>query len=138
MTGTPSPDPAAALAVVPRALVGSSLALLVLGAVLNGTGRAADGPEAVSWVATAWAIAAPLVAVFLRGQGLAPPPPGTGGPDEPVSARLRRTLVFFAVLESGVVLAAVALLVSRPQWPLLAAMLPLATMILNLPRGAAR
>lgn len=132
-----SPDPGAALRAVPRALLGTSLALLVLGAVFHQAGAAVRGPEAVSWIAVAWALLAPVVAVALRGEGLAPPPPSTGeegGGD--VAARLRRTLIFFAILESGVVLAAVALIVSPPVWPLAAALVPLAVMILNLPPRA--
>ena len=48
-------------------------------------------------------------------------------------ARLQKTIVFFGVLESAVVFAAVALIVSPPAWPLLAALFPLAVMALNLP-----
>jgi len=137
MRSSVPPDPEAVLHLVPRALLGTSLALLVLGAVLNGAGQGANGPEIVSWVATGWTLVSPLLAVAMRGQGLVSAPPSLAGTSaEQVAARLRIALVFFAVLESGVVVAAVALIVSRPQWPLAAALFPLAVMILNLPRRA--
>jgi len=137
MRSSAPPDPETALRLVPRALLGTSLALLVLGAVLNGAGRGADGPEIVSGVATAWAIVSPLLAIGMRGRGLVAPPSVGGTSDEPVAASVRAGLVFFAILETGVVLPAVALIVSRPQWPLVAALFPLFVMILNLPRRAA-
>ncbi len=57
----------------------------------------------VSWVAVAWALAAPLVAVAVRGQGLvAPPPPSRVSPQD-AAAQARRSIVFFAVLESGAI-----------------------------------
>lgn len=136
-SGVP-PDPEAARRLVPRALLGTSLALLVLGAVLNGTGQGADGPEVLSWAATAWAVVSVLLAAATRGQGLIAPPSPPGGTSEaPAAAGLRAALLFFAILESGVALPAIALIVSRPQWPLVAALLPLAVMILNLPRPSA-
>ena len=106
------PAPPRPQAIVARALVGSSVAVLVMGLILNSQGQTAGGPEALSWVAVAWALLAPLVAVALRG---------------------RDSLVFFAVLESAAVLAGIAAIVSRPWWPLAAALVPLAVMLLNLP-----
>jgi len=131
------PDPLEALRVVPRALLGTSLALLVVATVFNSTGRSAAFPEVLSTVASAWAIVATVVAVATRGQGLVAPPPPAAEGGEGAAARLRRTLVFFAILESGVAAAGVALILCRPQWPLAAALLPLATMALNLPRRVA-
>jgi hypothetical protein len=134
VSSKPPLDRTAALAAVPRLLLGSSLALLVLGAVINATGRGAGGPDFLAGLATVWALVCPVLAVPLRGQGLVAPAPAGSASPEPVEVRLRRTLVFFALLESGVVLAAVALIVSPPQWPLVASLLPLAVMFLNLPR----
>jgi len=131
------PDPLEALRVVPRALLGTSLALLVVATVFNSTGRSAAFPEALSTAAVAWAVVATVVAVATRGQGLVAPSPPSAESTEEAATRLRRTLVFFAILESGVAVPAVALILCRPQWPLAAALLPLATMALNLPRRAA-
>ena len=115
------PAPPRPQAIVARALVGSSVAVLVMGLILNSQGQTAGGPEALSWVAVAWALLAPLVAVALRGRGLVEP-----GDD-------RASLVFFALLESAAVLGGIAAIVSRPWWPLAAALFPLAVMLLNLP-----
>ncbi len=133
MTRSASPDPQASLVMVPRALFGSSAVILVIAAVLNRQGTAGAGPEVVSWMAVGWAALAPLVATLVRGQGLVAPPPDPGEPPAALAARLQKTIVFFGVLESAVILAAVALLVSRPAWPLAAGLFPLAVMALNLP-----
>jgi hypothetical protein len=133
MSRSSPPDPQAALVTVPRALLGSSAVILVIAAVLNRQGTAGAGPEVVAWMAVGWAALAPLVATLVRGQGLVAPPPDAGEPAGALAARLQKTIVFFGVLESAVILAAVALLVSRPVWPLAAGLLPLAVMTLNLP-----
>ena len=134
MSRSGSPDPQAALATVPRALLGSSAVILVVAAVLNWQGSAGSGPEVVSWMAVAWAAFAPLVATLVRGQGLVAPPPDPGESEAALATRLQKTIVFFGVLESAVILAAVALLVSTPAWPFAAGLFPLAVMALNLPR----
>lgn len=126
-------DPQSSLVMVPRALLGSSAAILAVAAVVNSQGQGGSGPEVVSWMAVAWAAAAPLLAVFVRGEGLVAAPPPQGAPSVDVVARLQKTIVFFGVLESAVIFAAVALIVSPPAWPLAAAVLPLAVMALNLP-----
>ena len=133
MSPSATRGPGTAAAIVPRALLGSSVAVLVLGALLNTQGQTAGGPVVVSWVAVAWALAAPLVAVAVRGQGLvAPPPPSRLSPED-AAAQARRSIVFFAVLESGAMLAGVAAMVSPPGWPLAAGLVPVALMALNLP-----
>ena len=136
MSPSAARGPEAAATIVPRALLGSSAAVLVLGALLNTQGQTAGGPVVVSWVAVAWALVAPLVAVAVRGQGLvAPPPPSRVSPED-VAAQARRSIVFFALLESGAVLAGVAAMVSPPWWPLAAGLVPVAVMALNLPPRA--
>ena len=126
------PAPPRPQAIVARALVGSSVAVLVMGLILNSQGQTAGGPEALSWVAVAWALLAPLVAVALRGRGLVEPGDDARGPEERAQ-RDRASLVFFALLESAAVLGGIAAIVSRPWWPLAAALFPLAVMLLNLP-----
>ena len=84
-------------------------------------------------MAVAWAAAAPLLATLVRGEGLVAGPPTQGATPADLVTRLQKTIVFFGVLESAVVFAAVALIVSPPAWPLLAAVFPLAVMALNLP-----
>jgi hypothetical protein len=118
---------------VPRALLGGSAVILVVAAFLNLQGQTGSGPEIVSWMAVAWALLAPLQATFVRGQGLVAPPSDLAEPPEALTARVQKTIVFFGVLDSAVVFAAVALIVSPSAWPLLAALLPLAVMALNLP-----
>jgi len=127
------PDPQSALVMVPRALLGTSAAILVVAAVLNSQGQSGSGPEVVSWMAVGWAALSPILATLVRGQGLVAPPPSQGEAPVDVTARLQKTIVFFGVLESAVVFAAVALIVSPPSWPLAAALVPLAVMALNLP-----
>jgi hypothetical protein len=117
---------------VARALVGSSVAVLVMGLILNSQGQTAGGPKALSWVAVGWALLAPVVAVAVRGRGLVEPGDVMRTPEEQ-AAWARRSLLFFAVLESAAVLAGIAAIVSRPWWPLAAAAVPLAVMVLNLP-----
>ena len=126
-----APDPRAALYLVPRALLGSSVAVLAVAAVVHASGRPAGSGEieVISWMAVAWAALAPLVATAVRRKRLAPSAPAA---DE-LTARLQTTIVFFGVLESAVVFAAAALMVSPVPWPLAAACLPLAVMLLNLP-----
>lgn len=127
------PDPRSALVTVPRALLGSSAVILAVAAALHLQGQGGSGPEVVSWMAVAWAALAPLLATIVRGQGLVAPPPGRDEPPLELTARLQKTIVFFGVLESAVIFAAVALIVSPPDWPLAAALFPLAVMAFNLP-----
>jgi hypothetical protein len=128
------PDPQAALVRVPRALLGSSAAILVVAAIVNSRGRPGSGElEVTSSMAVAWAALAPVVATIVRKQGLVAPPPAPGETDPEILARLQKTIVFFGVLESAVVLAAAALIVSAPPWPFAAALFPLGVMAFNLP-----
>lgn len=126
-------DPQSALVMVPRALLGSSAAILVVAAVLNSQGQSGSGPDVVSWMAVGWAALSPILATLVRGQGLVAPLPSPGEAPEDVVARLQKTIVFFGVLESAAIFAAVAVMVSPSSWPLAAALLPLAVMALNLP-----
>lgn len=132
-----APDPRAALFLVPRALLGSSVAVLAVAAVVHANGRPPGSGEleVISWMAIAWAALAPLVAAAVRRKGLGPSAPA-GATDE-LTARLQITIVFYGVLESAVVFAAAALFVSPVPWPLAAACIPLAVMVLNLPPRAA-
>jgi len=127
------PDPQSALVMVPRALLGTSAAILVVAAVLNSQGQSGSGPEVVSWMAVGWAALSPILATLVRGQGLVARPPSQGEAPVDVTARLQKTIVFFGVLESAVIFAAVALIASPPSWPLAAALVPLTVMALNLP-----
>jgi hypothetical protein len=130
-----APDPRAALVSVPRVLLGSSVAILAIGAFVHSRGvEASPELEIVAWMALGWAALAPIVAVVVRGQGLVAPSPVAGETRDALLSRLQRTIVFFGVLESAVVLAAAALVVSTPAWPLGAALLPLAVMAINLPQ----
>ena len=61
MSPSTARGPESAAAIVPRALLGSSVAILVLGALLNTQGQTAGGPVVVSWVAVAWALGPFLV-----------------------------------------------------------------------------
>jgi hypothetical protein len=131
-------DPQSALSLVPRALFGSSVAVLAVGLVLNSQGQTARGPEALSWLATGWALVAVVVAVLLRGQGLVVPPEERAGAGADPREALRRNLVFFGVLEGACLFAGIAAIVSPPWWPLAAALLPLAVMALNLPPRPSR
>ena len=128
------PDPRSALVRAPRALLGSSVAILVVAAVVNSRGGIGSSElEVVSWMAVAWAGLAPIVATFVRGQGLVAPPPDPGETGAALVVRLQKTIVFFGVLESAVVFAAAALTVSAQAWPLAAALVPIGVMAFNLP-----
>jgi hypothetical protein len=80
-----------------------------------------------------WAALAPVVATIVRGQGLVPAPPSQPESDAELTRRLQKTIVFFGVLESAVAFAAAALIAAPPNWPLFAALFPIAVMALNLP-----
>ena len=118
---------------MPRALLGGGVAILAVAAVVHQQGRGGSGPEVVSWMAVAWAAAAPLLATLVRGEGLVAAPPSQDQAAANVVAGLQRTIVFLGVLESAAVFAAIALVVSTTVWPLAAALFPLAVMALNLP-----
>ncbi len=133
MSRSGPPDPQSALVMVPRALLGSSAVILLVAALLNSQGKGGSGSDVVSWMAVAAAALAPLLATLVRGQGLMAPPPSQAETSADAAARLQKTIVFFGVLESAVIFAAVALIASPPVWPLPAALLPLAVMVLNLP-----
>ncbi len=132
MTRSGPPDPRAALVLVPRALLGTSAVILAVAAFVNRQGNA-SGPEIVSWMAIGFAALAPALATAVRGRGLVAAPPAASETPAELAVRLQKTIVFFGVLESAVLFAAVALIVSPPPWPLVAAVLPLAVMALNLP-----
>jgi hypothetical protein len=117
---------------VARSLLATSALVLGVGAFLHARGSIASVPEVVTWLGSAWPIAATLLAVVLRGEGLVAPPPGPA-PSLDAARQVRTALVFFAILEAGVLGAALALIVG-PSWlPLATALLPLAAMALNLP-----
>jgi hypothetical protein len=134
-----APDPRAALVAVPRALLGSSIALLAVAVVVHVNGRPAGSDEldVISWMAVAWAVLAPLVATAVRRKRFVAPSADASADPDQLAARLQKTIVFFGVLQSAVVFAAAALIVSPVPWPLAAACVPLAVMMLNLPPRAA-
>jgi hypothetical protein len=133
LSASPNADPQKAAALVPRALLGTSIAVLAVGTALNSQGQTARGPEALSWLAAGWALVAPVAAVALRGQGLVAPAPEAGLAPGDAAARARRTVLFFAILESAAVFAGIAAIVSPPAWPLAVGLVPVAVMALNLP-----
>ena len=127
------PDPKAALVTLPRALLGSER-----GDPGRGGGAPLAGPERGGTRDRVLdgggsGRSAPLLATLVRGQGLVAPPPSEAESSAETAARLQKTIVFFGVLESAVIFAAVALIVSPPVWPLPASLFPLAVMAFNLP-----
>jgi hypothetical protein len=133
-----APDPQVALVRVPRALLGTSVLILAVAAYVNAQRLSFGSGDLVviSWMAVAWAALAPVVATVVRGQGLVPSPPSRPETAAELTSRLQKTVVFFGVLESAVAFAAAALVASPPNWPLFAALVPLAVMALNLPKHA--
>ena len=134
-----APDPQVALVRVPRVLLGSSVAVLAVAAYVNAQKLSVGSSDLVviSWMAVAWAALAPVVATIVRGQGLVPVPPSQPESAADLTVRLQKTIVFFGVLESAVAFAAAALIASPANWPLFAALFPLAVMALNLPKRPA-
>ena len=130
---TAPPDLDRTLPALARSLLGSSALVLALGAFLNQQGETTSAPDLVSWIACTYVPAAVLGAVLFRGQGLVALPPDADAPARERAAFLTKTLVFFAILESAVLLCALALIVSRPLAPFAAALVPFAVMALNLP-----
>ena len=139
MTRGEAPDPRAALVLVPRALLASSVAILAIAAYVNAKVRPFGSSDltVISWMAVGWAALAPVVATMVRGQGLVPASPSQAESAAELTLRLQRTIVFFGVLESAVAFAAAALIASPANWPLFAALFPLAVMALNLPKRPA-
>ncbi len=110
-------DPQASLVLVPRALLGSSAAILVVAAVVNSAGPGRLGAR--GGVVDGGGLgrrSRRSLATLVRGAGPRRARRRAGRDRPPTwCARLQKTIVFFGVLESAVVFAAVALIVSPPR-----------------------
>lgn len=115
------------LRLIALAIAGASVLALAGGAIAQRLLRP-QGPSTPAWIACAAALLAPLLAGALRAAAASGHPGASGGGAPP--------LAFYAVLEAGVVLCAVALVVTPQPWPLLAGAVPLAVMLANLPPKA--
>lgn len=116
----------ATLAVVWASLLASMLAFLVLAILLRPRLGQAEGLAPLTWMAISWCVLSTITAGLLQ---------AIAAEADPAKARGLR-VASFAVLESGVFLAGVAHLVSRPDYGIYAAAIPIAAMLALFPRSA--
>jgi hypothetical protein len=124
------PNPLTQLQIVCGAMLAGPVMFFGAGLLLRFLGtRPADVPI-VTYVACAAALVSPLVAGFVRSRLTA----GFAGEAvDPQKAR-RAVIAPIALLEGAALLCATAFLLTPTYWPLLAALVPFATMLAWFPR----
>ena len=126
-------DAAAALRQMRIIAVGMILGpifLLGVGLLLRVMGTHMGDVPVLTYVAAAFAVTAPLVAGFLKNQITAP----YGAHKVPPEKARAAVIVPYALLEGAAMICGVAFLLTPTYWPLLAALIPLGTMVLWFPR----
>ena len=119
------------LQVIAGGLIVGPVLFLGVGLLLRAMGTNVGNVEELSYIAIAFAIASPMLAGAVRARMSAPlamPPP----PVEKVRAAV---IVPLAILEAAVFLCAIAFLLTPTYWPLIAAAVPLGTMLAWFPRA---
>lgn len=112
-------------------LILGPVAVLGIGLLLRAMGTTLGNVEALSYVAIAFALASPMVAGSVRARTSAPtavqPPP---------AEKARAALILpMAILEAAAFLCGIAFLLTPTYWPLIAAAIPLGTMLAWFPRA---
>ena len=112
-------------------LIVGPVGLLGVGLLLRAMGTTLGNVEALSYVASAFAIASPMVAGAVRARRNAP-----AAVQPPPAEKVRAALILpMAILEGAAFLCGVALLLTPSDWPLVAAAIPLGTMLAWFPRA---
>ena len=132
MTDPRPTPPLRQLQIIALGLILGPVMFLGVGLLLRAMGTTIGNVEELSYVAIAFAIASPMVAAAVRARMSAPtavqPPPA-----EKVRAAV---IVPLAILEAAVFLCAIAFLLTPTYWPLIAAAIPLGTMLAWFPRAS--
>jgi hypothetical protein len=126
----PQADPRRPMQIVAGGLIAGPVFFLGTGLLLRGTGTQMGDVPILTYVAFGAALLSPLVAAFVRHQILAP-----FVHEVPPEKKRAALILSFAVLEAATFLCGVAFLLSSTYWPLVAAAVPLATMVVWFPRG---
>ncbi len=127
-----TPSPLRQLQIVALGLILGPIVFLGIALLLRATGTPLGNVEVLSYVAIAYAIASPLIAGSVRASMTASNTPGP--PPSPDKARTA-LIVPLAILEAAAFLCGIALLLTPTYWPLIAAAIPLGTMLLWFPRA---
>ena len=117
--------------VIALGLILGPFMLLGLGLLLRAMDTTLGDVEALSYVAIAFALASPMVAGAMRARLDAPTAV------QPLSADKARAalIVPLAILEAAAFLCGIAFLLTPTYWPLVAAAIPLGTMLAWFPRA---
>jgi hypothetical protein len=134
MSGAAKPDSTKAIPIVARAILGGAVMLVGVAYFAGRNLLEPQGPELIAWIACGLCPALAVAAIAVRGGALVGDELEDHASEAQRLAWHRRTLFFFALLDAAVILCALSLLMVRNDWPLLAAALPLALMVVNLPR----
>ena len=125
------PDQLRQAQVVAQGLLLGPVMLLGVGVLLRAMGTTLGNVEALSYVAIAFAIASPMVAGSMRARMSAP-----SAEQPPPAEKARAALIGpLAILEGAAFLCGIAFLLTPTYWPLIAAAIPLGTMLAWFPRA---
>lgn len=125
------PDPLRQLQVIALGLILGPVMLLGVGLLLRAMGTALGNVEALSYVAIAFALASPMVAGSVRARVSEP----TAVQPLPAEKARAALIVPLAILEAAAFLCGIAFLLTPTYWPLIAAAIPLGTMLAWFPRA---
>jgi hypothetical protein len=127
----PDPTQLRQLQVIALGLILGPIMVLGISLFLRATGTTIGDVEALSYLAIAFALASPMVAGSVRARMSVP------AAVQPPSAEKARAAVIvpLAILEAAVFLCGIALLFTPTYWPLVAAAIPLGTMLAWFPRA---
>ncbi|MGE0452244.1 MAG: hypothetical protein AB7O37_06395 [Vicinamibacteria bacterium] len=135
MSGEAKPDSTNGMPLVARAILGGAVMLVAIAYFASRDFTQRDGPDLLAWIACGLSPVLVVAAVAVRGGALVGDELEDHASEAQRLAWRRRTLFFFALLDVAVIVCALSLLLVRNDWPLLVAALPLALMVVNLPRS---
>lgn len=135
MSGETRPDPTKAMPLVARAILGGAVMLLGITYFAGRQLLQPIAPDPFAWLACGLSLLLVVAAVVVRGGALVGDELEEPATETQRLAWYRRTLLFYALLDAAVIVCGISLLAIRNDWPLLLAALPLALMVVNLPRS---
>jgi hypothetical protein len=119
------------LQIIALGLILGPLMVFGVGLLVRATGTMLGDVEALSYVAIAFAIASPMLAGSVRAIMSAP----TAVQPPPAEKARAAMIVPLAILEAAAFLCGIAFLLTPTYWPLIAAAIPLGTMLVWFPRA---